>query len=148
MFTIGFNNKKIKSIEDDIRIIQNNDPDKANQLSQDIEKIKLENINLENKIPSNWQQLNDEYQIRYSSYSKILNSYYKSADNGYQILKDLNSEIKNTKDIENLIERIQTILASLNNYDSSTLLNELEKILIIADNTANTVMYITTLIMK
>jgi len=134
---IIFNNKKIKSIEDDIRIIQNNDPDKANQLSQDIEKIKLENINLENKIPSNWQQLNDEYQIRYSSYSKILNSYYKSADNGYQILKDLNSEIKNTKDIENLIERIQTILASLNNYDSSTLLNELEKILIIADNTAN-----------
>ena len=115
MFVDVGDNKKIKSIEDDIRIIQNNDPDKANQLSQDIEKIKLENINLENKIPSNWQQLNDEYQIRYSSYSKILNSYYKSADNGYQILKDLNSEIKNTKDIGNLCGYIHSKENSGNN---------------------------------
>src|SRR6056300_1214993 len=54
---IIINDKKIKFLQDDIRIIQNNDPVKANELSREIEVIQLENINLKENLPADWKQL-------------------------------------------------------------------------------------------
>ena len=35
-------------------------------------------------------------QEKYDSYAQLLNDYYKNADDGYKILKDLKIEIENT----------------------------------------------------
>jgi len=129
--------KKIKFLQDDIRIIQNNDPVKANELSREIEVIQLENINLKENLPADWKQLNNEYELKYSEYSKLLSQYYKSSDDGYKILKDLKEEIENTKPIDNLILAINVVLNDLEKLDKDSKEQRLNQLLELSDSIQN-----------
>ena len=131
------NEKKIKFLQDDIRIIQNNDPVKANELSRKIEMIQLQNLKLNKGIPGDWKQLNTEYELKYSNYSKLLNQYYKSSDDGYRILKDLKEEIENTKPIQNLILEGNAILNDLEKLDKISLERRLNQLLKLSDSIEN-----------
>jgi len=134
---IIINDKKIKFLQDDIRIIQNNDPVKANELSREIEVIQLENINLKENLPADWKQLNNEYELKYSEYSKLLSQYYKSSDDGYRILKDLKEEIENTKPIDNLILAINVVLNDLEKLDKDSKEQRLNQLLELSDSIQN-----------
>ena len=131
------NKKKIKSLEDDVRIIENNDPVKASELRNEIERFKLDIINLEKTIPNNWASLNNDYQEKYASYAQLLNDYYKNADDGYKILKDLKIEIENTKSVESLISIADNILLNLDKLESTQISAKLDELLNKSDATPN-----------
>jgi len=129
--------KKIKSLEDDVRIIENNDPVKANELRNEIERFKLDIISLEKTIPNNWTSLNNDYQEKHASYAQLLNDYYKNADDGYKILKDLKIEIENTKSVESLISIADNILLNLDKLESPQISTKLDELLNKSDATPN-----------
>ncbi len=131
------NKKKIKSLEDDVRIIENNDPVKASELRNEIERFKLDIISLEKTIPNNWASLNNDYQEKYDSYAQLLNDYYKNADDGYKILKDLKIEIENTKSVESLISIADNILLNLDKLESTQISAKLDELLNKSDATPN-----------
>ncbi len=131
------NKKKIKSLEDDVRIIENNDPVKASELRNEIERFKLDIISLEKTIPNNWASLNNDYQEKYASYAQLLNDYYKNADDGYKILKDLKIEIENTKSVESLISIADNILLNLDKLESTQISAKLDELLNKSDATPN-----------
>ncbi len=131
------NKKKIKSLEDDERIIENNDPVKASELRNEIERFKLDIISLEKTIPNNWASLNNDYQEKYASYAQLLNDYYKNADDGYKILKDLKIEIENTKSVESLISIADNILLNLDKLESTQISAKLDELLNKSDATPN-----------
>lgn len=120
-----------------MRIIENNDPVKASELRNEIERFKLDIISLEKTIPNNWASLNNDYQEKYASYAQLLNDYYKNADDGYKILKDLKIEIENTKSVESLISIADNILLNLDKLESTQISAKLDELLNKSDATPN-----------